>query len=846
MKEQIKFMKVPTKALFSAFLCIIAVGLIACSHAAFCTTNCGPGGNGPFSIGGTVTGLSGTGLTLQNGTDTLVITGNSAFTFKTLVASGGSYNVVVTQPPTAPSQTCTVSNASGKAAANVTNVTVTCTTGTVAIGVTVAGLSGTGLVLQNGTDFLTITGSNTTAQFKNAVPYGTPYNVVVSTQPSSPAQTCTVTGGQGTATQGVAVNVQVTCSLGTLSVSVAVSGFAGGTGFVLQNNGVDNLSITANKTYTFATLIPVNGKYAVTILMQPAGPNQLCTVPNGTGTATANVTNISVVCPAVFHPIDVNVVGVLGISGKMVLTDNAANDLHTPKNGAYTFPPVAHGSNYNVDIIVAPGTQPEPCYRWGWSGIALSTPVNPIPLIDCGHDDWTWMDGSPQVDQFGKTTKPTVPPAPCPPLDADTPGGNRYSSAWTDLPGNLWLLTGDAFSSATPPPANQPFFVNELWEFTGTNQYTGGCGIKWTLISPINALPARWGAVTWTDPTTGNLWLFGGEDGFPHFQNDLWEYNIGTKTWTQHGGGLDQPGSYGGITPPIVGGRPGGRWAASGRVDASGTFWLFGGIGCDSTPGACSNTLLNDIWKYNTATNTWTWVSGSPTGNQLGSYPGPAPTVPPTVGGFPGARHGSITWFDNSSKSFWMFGGYTNGTNGFNDLWKFDTVASNWTWVSGSQGAVSTKGVYGNQGQADPANVPGARWNSAAWSDIQGNLWLFGGEGFDTTGNGTLGDLWEYTLSATTDPGNPAKIAVGQWTWIRGPKSVSQPGTYGVPPDPSAVWPHVTNNPGTRWGAAYWTTTPAQTGEQEFWMLGGEGFDANGATGLYNVLNDLWRYLPYP
>ncbi len=57
----------------------------------------------------------------------------------------------------------------------------------------------------------------------------------------------------------------------------------------------------------------------------------------------------------------------------------------------------------------------------------------------------------------------------------------------------------------------------------------------------------------------------------------------------------------------------------------------------------------------------------------------------------------------------------------------------------------------------------------------------------------------------------------------------------------------MTNNPGTRWGPAYWTTTPAQTGDQQFWMLGGEGFDATGSVGKgFRLLNDLWRYLPYP
>ncbi len=158
----------------------------------------------------------------------------------------------------------------------------------------------------------------------------------------------------------------------------------------------------------------------------------------------------------------------------------------TPKNGDYVFAtPIAHGSFYDVSVFVASGTQFEGCYRWGWSGTALSTPVNPIPLVDCGHNDWTWMAGTNTADQFGvalpppppPTVPPTPPPPPpaCPPVSNRTPGGTNYSATWTDNSGNLWLLTGHGLTSTTPPPSNQPGFFNELWEFTGTANYEGSC-----------------------------------------------------------------------------------------------------------------------------------------------------------------------------------------------------------------------------------------------------------------------------------------------------------------------------------------------------------------------------------
>jgi hypothetical protein len=385
-----------------------------------------------------------------------------------------------------------------------------------------------------------------------------------------------------------------------------------------------------------------------------------------------------------------------------------------------------------------------------------------------------------------------------------------------------------------------------LWEFTGTANYQGSCGNVWTpvhiptLINPTN-VPARWGAITWTDPVTGNLWLFGGQDANLAFLNDLWEYSITAKTWTQHGtGGPNKPGIYGTQGAASASNLPGGRWGASARRDpVSGLIWLFGGFGCDSTGTGCSNLLLNDLWTFD-GTN-WTWVSGSNTGDAAGTY-GTQGTA--AAGNRPPARQAPAGWLDNSG-NFWMFGGFTSGTNGFNDLWKYDHVANQWTWVNGSKGATSTPGNYGLQGIAASTNVPGARWLSAAWSDTHGNLFLFGGEGFDATGFGSLGDLWEFTLDTTTDPGNPSTIALNQWTWIKGPNAVSQSGNYGVAPNPT-VWPHVTNTPGTRWAPSYWTVSPTGTVGQAFWMFGGEGFDSNGSTGkLYSLLNDLWRYLPY-
>jgi len=173
----------------------------------------GGGGTTPtYSVGGTVSGLSGTGLVLQdNGGDNLAVSGNGAFTFATKVNSGAAYAVTVSTQPSG--QTCTVGSGSGTATGNVTNVAVTCTStaSTVTVGGTVSGLTGTGLVLQdNNGDDLPVA-SNGSFVFATAIGSTAAYSVTVKTQPTGPAQGCTVANGSGTAAGANITSVTVSC-----------------------------------------------------------------------------------------------------------------------------------------------------------------------------------------------------------------------------------------------------------------------------------------------------------------------------------------------------------------------------------------------------------------------------------------------------------------------------------------------------------------------------------------------------------------------------------------------------------------------------------------------------------
>ncbi len=356
--------------------CVLLVCISIVSLFAGCASGGSGGGGGvtTYTIGGTVSGLSGTGLVLQdNGGNNLTITANGTFTFSMAIASGDNYDVTVLTQPSSPAQTCSVTNGSGTLAANVTNVQVACVTpvSTYTIGGTISGLTGTGLVLQDNGGNNTSVSANGSFTFSTAIASGDNYEVTVLTQPSNPTQTCSVTNGSGTATADV-TNVQVACvtPVSTYTIGGTISGLTG-TGLVLQDNGGNNTPISTNGSFTFSTAITSGDTYDVTVLTQPANPVESCAVSNGSGTATANVTNVQVTCSAVTYTIGGTVSGLTGTG--LVLQDNGGNNLSVTADGDFTFTTaIASGGAYSVTVLTQPVTPAQICAVTGASGTATA------------------------------------------------------------------------------------------------------------------------------------------------------------------------------------------------------------------------------------------------------------------------------------------------------------------------------------------------------------------------------------------------------------------------------------------------------------------------------------------
>lgn len=477
--------------------------------------------------------------------------------------------------------------------------------------------------------------------------------------------------------------------------------------------------------------------------------------------------------------------------------------------------------------------------------LLLATPAfraqnNEWELVNAGGPRSGMSPGAPGI--YGTFQTPAL---------GNSPGGRQNPVTWSDKNGNLWLFGGVGCDAVGNCGA-----LDDLWEyFPTTNEWAWMAGdskmpgayqtqgpVYGTYQTPAagNTPGARDTPAVWADQN-GNLWLFGGfyevntqTTTYYSYLNDLWEFNTTVNQWAWMGGSstlpvcgtgpitCNQHGVYGTLGTPAPANLPGGRHQSVSWTDTNGDVWLFGGIGADST-GVVG--YLNDLWEFNPSTSQWTWMGGSNTFVNC-SYAGGCGVAgvygtkgQPDSSNIPGGRAGEAKWTDNKG-NFWLFG----DDGAVNDLWEFSPSTREWTWVGGSSSASGSTGfgVYGTLQVPATGNFPGTRSGAVAWTDSQGNLWLFGGSGENASEWGVdLNDLWKY---------NPA---TNEWAWMDGDSSlpyqiVSAAGYQGTLGQPAFG-----NNPGTRASSAGWTDTHGN-----FWLFGGGSLGSG-------YLNDLWQFQPY-
>jgi 6-phosphogluconolactonase (cycloisomerase 2 family) len=504
-----------------------------------------------YDIGGAVSGLSVPGdsvMLLLNGSNAFTIDANGNFTFPTPVA--GSYAVTVGIQPAG--KTCTVSGGSGTGiTADVSNISVTCSAITYTVGGTIAGLTGTLTLQNNGTDAKAISADGLFA-FATPVAWHGSSNVTVSVQPAG--QTCSVSNGTQANLGANVSNVIVSCSTNTYTVGGTVGGLTGTV--ALQDNGGDSLVLNSNSSFVFSTPIASGSPYNVTVLAQPVG--QTCTVNNGSGTAgSVNVTNVGVACVTNPQPVFVYVPDygnnrVLGYRVDTVTgtyssvpgspfpagTDDRWVTTVTTPGGTFLYATnqvTNNISGYRVDMATGTLTQlpTSPFLGGAQPGSITINPAGTFAYvanrqgnnvsgyrIDPATGALTQMTNSP----FAAGAVPiriAINPAGTYAYVANQNGGNvsgysidQVSGELTQIPGSPFLNTGSPYSVAVHPGGTFAYVANNEGSVSGFNIDAATGALTAMAGSPFTGAYAGngWQAIT-VNPAGTFAYASAGENG---------------------------------------------------------------------------------------------------------------------------------------------------------------------------------------------------------------------------------------------------------------------------------------------------------------------------------------------
>ncbi len=467
---------------------------------------------------------------------------------------------------------------------------------------------------------------------------------------------------------------------------------------------------------------------------------------------------------------------VSGTTGSLIAASYGSIGTPAPSSGTGNRHPGARAENYTWTD--AAGN----LYTFG-GFFNLANTFQDIWKYSPDDDTWTWINGASGYLKDATPGVQTVPAA------ANVPGCRANSISWVDSAGNFWVFGGLRNQNGIRR--------NDLWKYeTSTNMWAwmngntanttvaGNYGTKGVAASTNQPGSRGYGAPAgWTDHKNGKIYMFGGQGcgttTTVGFLSDLWVYDMATNMWTWIGGpetiqtsnmarygtkGVEHPDNY-----PLARQNPA-YWQ-----DTSGMFYMFGG----ATNVASVGYTLNDLWRYNPATNMWAWMAGDTTlADRFGEY---GQRGLPDAANKPGSRQTALTWVDIHGK-LWLYGGYGLGESGvfarLNDMWRYDPATNQWTWMFGDKNPGTANGLAGTYTALGAVGKPGARRQCDTWVDKDGNFWFYAGEGTNNTATAsTRLDLWKLEAVVPPIPDQPGMFTTARPFVCMGESNV----TYTVP-----------------------------------------------------------------
>jgi hypothetical protein len=355
-------------------------------------TACGGGGGGAtppgsnpvtpppatYTVGGTISGLTSTGLQLSLSGETISPAANAVdFRFAAKLEGGDAYSVSIAQQPTG--QTCSLDSASGTISTSNVSLVLTCQLNPYYVGGSISGLTQDGLQLSLDSEILSIGASETSFDFATVLNIGDAYAVAIAQQPTG--QTCSLDSASGTISTSN-VSLALACQLNPYYVGGSISGLTQD-GLQLSLDS-EILSIGASETsFDFTTVLNIGDAYAVAVAQQPMG--QTCSLDSASGTiGAANVTILLSCSGSPLFPAGT----ITGLTqGELTLNLNSGFATLSRSGGdnSFTFAQgIAPGSNFTlaIELPAAFADQPKAiCSLDNPSGVAGTVDVENLNLV---------------------------------------------------------------------------------------------------------------------------------------------------------------------------------------------------------------------------------------------------------------------------------------------------------------------------------------------------------------------------------------------------------------------------------------------------------------------------------
>ncbi len=283
-----------------------------------------------------------------------------------------------------------------------------------------------------------------------------------------------------------------------------------------------------------------------------------------------------------------------------------------------------------------------------------------------------------------------------------------------------------------------------LYNKTTTGQVVGQVGVE----STSNHPGAMSGYTSWF--YDNSLWLFGGTSvnstDANAVQKKVWKFNLATQMWVCVKNPSSARGSFGQQHVSDANNTPPALIRISTTAILNNEAYFIGGyeLGGTTTDMETYGTH-NSLWKYNMATNNWTWLRGHITTNRPAFFGKKGIEHSDNI---PEGKWNTLVWSENGLIK--TFGGRTNQAGNSLDIWKYNPGSNNFTWIDGK--SLHFKSWSGNtSAYVENETVPSIfnmvlPYGGTTWGEKGSKLWYL-----SRGSTGLLSKMWEYDVNTNTN-----------------------------------------------------------------------------------------------